>query len=139
MRDTVRKPKPRRSRQAGFTLIEVMVTVAIIALLTTVAVIATPQLLQWARSSKARADISQIENACSVYAMQSATLPSLSEAGVDSVLAQQLTNGVPKDPWGRDYVIEVTDDNTGCRAVSLGADGRQGGTDADADITSVQS
>lgn len=42
----------------------------------------------------------------------------------------------PKDPWGNDYVYRNPGQRSEVEVISLGADGRPGGTGVNADITS---
>jgi general secretion pathway protein G len=42
---------------------------------------------------------------------------------------------VPKDQWGNDFIYICPGENGDYDIISLGADGREGGTDAAADIT----
>lgn len=50
------------------------------------------------------------------------------------VTCSRLIEEGPQDPWGRDYLCEITKDKH-VRITSLGRDGRAGGQEADADVT----
>ena len=44
-------------------------------------------------------------------------------------------NALPLDPWGNPYAYRIPGDKTAYQIVSLGSDGREGGTDDASDIT----
>lgn len=84
----------RRSRRGGFTLVEMLVVVAMV---TTLAAIAMPmynQYLEKARVARAIAEIRYIEKSIDIYGMTAGVLPnSLAEVGWNLTL----------DPWGNPY------------------------------------
>jgi len=47
-----------------------------------------------------------------------------------------LSKGIPKDPWGREYAYRFPGEHGDYDLISLGRDGREGGSGEDADITS---
>lgn len=138
-----------RSREDGFTLTEVLVTMAIIGLLTTGVVLAVLPRLGDASITKAKADIASYETALEFYRLDHFRYPSeqdglaaLVEApsGVDAAkypdegYVQQLRN----DPWGNAYVYRNPGENGPYDLLSYGADGQEGGEGADADVTNSQ-
>lgn len=132
----------------GFTLIEVMVVVVILAIL---AALIVPRIMgrpDEARVVAARQDISTIMQALRLYRLDNMRYPS-SEQGLAALvtppsgapLAPNWKAGgylerLPKDPWGNPYQYL----NPGLRGeidvFSYGADGVAGGTETDADIGS---
>jgi general secretion pathway protein G len=136
---------PRRQR--GFTLIEIMVVVVILAILGT---LVAPQILgriDEARITKAREDLKLYESALDLYRMDNFRYPT-SEQGLDALVhrpndpnlknwrADGYVKQLVKDPWGHDYVYVVP--GTGGAAydlMSCGADGAPGGTGNDADLS----
>lgn len=136
--------KNKRSGQEGFTLVELLVVLAIIAL---VATLAAPQVLRYlgsARSDAAQAQIRNIESALELFYIDNLRYPT-NEEGL-AVLSeptpdlQARWNGPYlknidnlKDPWGRPYVYEFTDNKV--TILSYGRDGKQDGTGEDGDIT----
>jgi len=133
-------------RQAGFTLIEILVVVMILGLLIS---LAAPRLIgrtDDAKVVKAKADISAIEQALNLYKLDSGLYPT-SEQGLEA-LVEEPTRGdvprnwrkegylerVPQDPWNNDFLF--ASDGRSYVLRSLGADGKEGGDGYDADIDS---
>ena len=132
--------------QLGFTLIEVMVVIAIIGIMATLIV---PQIMSKpneARALAAKQDISSIVQALKLYRLDNSRYPT-TEQGLSALVAKPTSepipqnwkpNGyvdrLPKDPWGFAYQYS----NPGARAeidvFSLGADNKPGGTGFDADL-----
>lgn len=143
-----RPPGTERSktRQRGFTLIEIMVVVVIIGLLAAVIVPNLMGNVDQARISKARQDIQAIETALTMFRLDNARYPS-TDQGLKSLIQQptdpSIRNWRPggyvkkpsRDPWGNDYQY-VYPGTHGAEydLYSLGADGQPGGEGLDADI-----
>ena len=73
------KPVPRG--EAGFTLVEIMVVVAIIGLLTTFVVINVLPSQDRAMREKARADVAVLQQAVELYRIDNMTYPRTEEIG----------------------------------------------------------
>ena len=125
----------RGGRQA-FSLVEIMIVVVIIGLLAGLVTFATTGIMERAKRKKAFGDISTLKGAVDQYYLASGKLPDNRE-GLQ-VLVPQFIKGLPKDPWGNPYAyVQPGKNGTGTYdIISYGADGREGGTGADADITS---
>lgn len=135
---------PLRSRNAGLTLLEILVVLAIIALVTT---LATPRLMETygrAKSQAAGVQITNVSAAVQVYALDTGQLPSQADglaalmvapAGVEGWQGPYVEAKNLKDPWGRDWVYRQPGAEAPFEVVSYGADGQPGGTSEDADIT----
>ena len=134
-------------RASGFTLIEIMVVVVILAILGT---LVAPQILgriDEARVTKARNDLRLYESALDLYRMDNFHYPT-TEQGLEALVKKpndpNLKNWRPdgyvkqlvKDPWGHDYVyVAPGTGGTPYDLLSLGADGQPGGQGLDADLS----
>jgi general secretion pathway protein G len=137
------------SPEAGVTLLEMIVVLAIMAI---VAGLVVPNVIgrpDQARVSVARTDLQSIAAALKIYRLDTGTFPSTRD-GLEELLKKPdgaaSPNGaspsgyldrVPLDPWGQPYVYRASS-RGGFELVSLGADSRPGGEALDADIVHVQ-
>ena len=134
-------PLTKRMRfqtQSGFTLIEILVVMAIIAML---AVMVAPNIFNQQAGAQRDAAISQISSlqaALDMYRLDAGEYPDSLEGLVENDTGRASWNGpylrgaLPADPWGNDYVYD-----SGGRdftLISYGPDGEQGGEDDGADI-----
>lgn len=129
---------PRIRCESGFSLIELMVVIAIIAMLATVVAVNVLGSLQDASTAKAQADIKSFETAIVAYRIAFKRFPTQDE-GLDALINNEKRNflsqkTIPKDPWGNDYIYTL--EGSEYKIVSLGADGQPGGTGENADISS---
>lgn len=112
----------------GFTLIEILVAVAIIGILGTVATISITKSLDKARVTAAQDAVRNIHSACETYKMSTKKYPSDLGAlvsGEDPYL--QGGEGALEDPWGNDYRMEKKGKNI--VIISNGPDGESGNDD----------
>ena len=137
---------PRRLKgEQGFTLIEIMVVVIIIGIL---AAIVAPNVIgrvDDAQLTKARAEISNIENAMKFYRLDNFAYPT-TEQGIEALVTRPndpnvrnwkpggYLDRVPKDPWGEPYRYLNPGQNGEIDIFTLGADNQPGGEGVDADI-----
>lgn len=133
-----------RKRQSGFTLIELMIVVVILAILATFVV---PNFLDrpdQARVTKAKQDIRALEAALQLYKLDNFSYPS-SEQGLQALVEKPSSGSrlwrkyierLPKDPWENDYQYRNPGarNQSGVDVFSFGADGQEGGTEINADI-----
>ncbi|MBX9795562.1 type II secretion system major pseudopilin GspG [Sphingomonas sp.] len=138
----------RRRREAGFTLVELMVVILIIGLLATIVAFNVLSLGEQSKVQKARADIGTIEQALDLYKLQQGSYPAAQDglralvvapAGITDP-ARYPRGGyikkLPQDPWGHDYRYRFPGAHGDVDIWSQGADGQDGGEGDNADITS---
>ena len=134
------------NKQAGFSLIEIMVVMVIIALL---AGIVGPQVfgvLDDAKRDKAKADFSSLATTLKLYKLDNFLYPS-TEQGLEALVTKTGTSPeprnfkkggyierLPKDPWGAEYIYLSPGDHGVFDIYSYGADGVAGGEDEAADV-----
>ena len=138
----MRSMKVRR-RVSGFTLVELLVVLAILGML---AALVGPQVLNQlggAKSKSATIQIRDFEQALELYKLDVGRFPRSGE-GLEALVRQPSGakgwNGpylkkdeLPMDPWGNPYEYRVSGSKV--EIISYGADGRAGGSDEDADVS----
>ncbi len=137
-----------RIRSRGFTLIEIMVVVVILAVLGALVVPKILENVDKARVTRAGSDIRAIETALDLYRLDNFKYPT-TEQGLEALVKKpndpSLTNyraggylkALPKDPWGNPYhYTSPGADGRDYDIISYGRDGKPGGDGYDADISS---
>ncbi len=142
-----RKACARRLRKdAGVTLVEMMVVIVIIGLISAIVIINVLPSQDTARVQKARADISVIEQALELYRLDNSRYPGTEEGlqalvkPVDAAGAakEAYIRRLPTDPWGRPYVYILPGARGQFDLYTLGADAQEGGEGVNADIGNWQ-
>ncbi len=136
-----------RNRQSGFTLIEIMVVVVILAVLGALVVPNILDKVDQARVTRAQADIRAIGTALDLYRLDNFKYPT-TEQGLQALVKQPndptITNypahgylqTIPKDPWNQPYLYASPGaDGRDYDVLTYGRDGKPGGTGPDADIS----
>ena len=117
--------------RAGFTLIEILVAVAIIGILGTTAAIGIPRILENSKIKAAKVGVDNLKAAVVAYNIEKGKYPGdlkvLVEASGDDEPIVEGGEGALYDPWGTEYKYE----KKGKRfvVISAGPDGEFGGDD----------
>lgn len=132
-----------QSRMRGFTLLELLVVVAIIALL--VGYVAPKYFSQVGKSevALARAQIDSLEKALDQYRLDTGHYPS-TEQGLPALQDKPanetkwggpyMRKAIPPDPWGQPYRYQSPGSHGEFDLYSYGKDGQSGGEGEAADI-----
>jgi general secretion pathway protein G len=124
-----RTPNSRRRRR-GFTLMEVLLVVAILLILASLATVAISRTLKGTQAKQAKIDISTLSQAINVYFIDVGSYPPTLDALVvqpDGLANPQKWNGsylekeLPADPWNNQYLYSINGDQIQIK--SMGPDG----------------
>lgn len=137
-------------RRGGFTLIEILVVIAVIAML---AALVAPNVFQHvgtAKDATARSQIELLGSTLDMYRLDNGRYPT-TEQGLDALQVEPtiqplptnwrgpyLRRAVPMDPWGVPFIY-ICPGEVNPRSydlLSLGADGEPGGEGENADVVS---
>ncbi len=132
----------RSANRQGFSLVELIVVMVIIAMLAGIVMLNTRRSLISARQNTAKAQIKTIVDAIDSFYAEQGRYPS-NEEGL-AILAQTTPDlpepymkDIPEDPWNRAYEYNSPGrDNAAYEVLCLGGDGREGGEGENKDITS---
>lgn len=138
----------RFNNRKGFTLIEIMVVIVILALL---AALVGPKIIGRSDDAKladAKLQIRNLETALKLYKLDNGVYPG-TEQGLESLLEKPTVGHIPrnyrqggylegkslpKDPWGGEYIYISPGEHGDYDLCSLGADGVKGGEGLAEDI-----
>jgi general secretion pathway protein G len=140
------KLQGRRRGEGGFTLIEILVVITIIALIMS---LVGPRVLNYLGESKVMAAKIQIQSfgsALDLFNLDTGRYPTTGE-GLTALVQSPGTipawNGpylkggvVPNDPWGKAFVYRSPGEHGPYDIMSYGSDGQEGGTGTAADVVS---
>ncbi|WP_105166943.1 type II secretion system major pseudopilin GspG [Pseudoalteromonas sp. T1lg23B] len=128
-------------KQAGFSLLEVMVVLVIIGMIMS---IVAPNIMgqqEEAALDKAKLDIQQLEDAMNMYKLKNKAFPT-TEQGLEALVTQTTIDPVPKrfpdggfisklpeDPWGNPYQLVSPGEMGKVDIFSMGPDGEVGTDD----------
>jgi general secretion pathway protein G len=143
-----RRPAATRVAEHGYTLVELLVVLAIIGLL---AGLVGPRVLGHLSDSKVKAARIQIDGfaaALDLFHLDNGRYPTSAE-GLAALVQKPdglggwngpylKANALPSDPWGRPYVYLSPGQHGAYDILSLGAEGREGAAGAATQITSWQ-
>ena len=137
----------RTAFQGGFTLMELLVVLAILGLLMS---LVGPQVLNQlggAKTKTALIQIKDLEQALEMYKLDVGRFPS-SDQGLDALVKNPggasgwngpyLKADVPMDPWKREYIYKYPGDRGELDIFTLGQNGTPGGEGEDSDVGNWQ-
>lgn len=135
----------RRRREAGFTMIELLVVMMILGLL---AALVAPNIFGQASKARvkvARLQIANLGTALDAMALDTGRYPSASEglgALLDAPSGMGMWDGpylkkLPKDPWNHEYVFRGPASGGDYEILCYGADGSPGGDGDNGDISNL--
>lgn len=135
---------PARQAPRGFTLIEILVVIVVIAILASLVAPNVFQHVGAARETTARAQVEMFGAALDAYRLHTGRYPTTQE-GLDALWQRPadaseawrgpyVRKAIPLDPWGHAYEYASPAGVEGYELRSLGADGRRGGTGEATDI-----
>jgi len=140
--DFKRHYKMQNKRQRGFTLVELLLVLVILAL---IAGLVLPGIIGKAESAKAKAaasQISRISMSVESFYLDTGNTPSSLEELVNQPSDARgwngpyIKNSLLKDPWGQPYKYRVPGEHGDFDIESYGADRQKGGEGKNADIAS---
>ncbi|MBN9429523.1 MAG: type II secretion system major pseudopilin GspG [Burkholderiales bacterium] len=137
-----------RRRALGFTLVELLVVLAILGLL---AGLVGPRVLSQlggAKSKTAAVQIKDLEQAVELFKLDVGRFPTPAE-GLESLVTRPASapgwngpylkkGGVPRDPWGNAYAYEAPGKRGDVDIYTYGADNAPGGEGENADVGNWQ-
>lgn len=130
-------------RQRGFTLMELLVVLAILGLLMSLVGPRVLNQLGGAKTKTAGIQIKDLEQSLEMYKLDVGRFPS-TEEGLDALVKKPgsaagwngpyLKSDVPLDPWNREYHYKFPGDRGELDIFTYGQDGQAGGDGEDADV-----
>jgi general secretion pathway protein G len=142
----VAKAFEERAREHGFTLVELLVVLAILGLLVAVAVPQLMNSLERAKADTAKVQVEKLGSILDLYRLEIGHYPTEQDglrALVEPPGATERWNGpylknreALIDPWGSPYRYRLPGEHGEYDLYSLGADAKDGGEGNNADVTS---
>jgi general secretion pathway protein G len=139
--------------RAGFTLLEILVVVMIIAILASIVGVSVLRRPGEARASAAKMQVKQLKHAVDLYRIDNSRPPT-QQQGLQALVAKPTAEPVPRnfpaegyletrrlplDPWNREYIY-LTPGRQGelFEIITYGSDGEPGGDGEAADVSSSE-
>jgi general secretion pathway protein G len=143
--------KTMRRTRAGFTFLEILVTILIISILSGVVGLSVIRHLSQARMEAARAQIKTLQTALQIYRSEQGNYPT-QEQGLMVLCQKPTTEPIPRtypeegylsslqpplDPWKNEYIFLIPGrQGEPFEVLSYGSDGEPGGEKEAADLSS---
>ena len=134
----MKKPQVLRSRASGYTLMEIMLVVAIIAVIAGGVIVKMTGALDVAKIQRTEQDINNIYSALKLYEARNYQMPDQSQ-GLEALVTMpttgtkpsnwlKLMDSVPTDPWNTPYQYRNPGkrDPSGIDVFSFGPDRKEG-------------
>jgi general secretion pathway protein G len=123
----------RNARRRGFTLLEILVVIAILGLLTGMVAVAVVPTFARAKVDTTRTNIQTCMDLLKQYYLRKNKYPDTG-TGLKALVDEQITDKVPSDAWGNPFVYML--ENGKPVVMSYGDDGAPGGEGVAADLSS---
>ena len=116
------------TRQGGFTLLEVMIVLALIGLIAGTIGVGVFKQYQKGQVRTAKINVKEIGDAITQYMIEN---NNECPKGMADLEAKKNIRKAFKDPWGKDFIIKCpgTNDTDGADVISTGPDKQEGTTD----------
>ncbi|SDD73371.1 type II secretion system protein G (GspG) [Sphingomonas sp. YR710] len=137
-----------REREAGFTLMEMLVVLVVIGLIAAVAVPQVMKLLESAKHKAARIQLETLGNSLNAYQLDMGGYPTTAQG---LIVLWKPAGDLPDwngpyvrrehqiiDPWNRPFIYRSPGTGHPYDLISLGADGKEGGRGDDADLSAAE-
>ncbi len=137
----------KKDAEAGFTLMEMLVVLVVIGLIAAVAIPQITKLMGSAKSKSTKVQMETLSASLRYFEMDTGSYPT-SEQGLEVLWSmpepepgwsgpylrqeRQL-----KDPWNNEFIYRSPVEGAPFELISLGADGKEGGTGENADIKAI--
>lgn len=129
------QPKRNRNKEAGFTLVELMLVVVILGILAAVVLPNLSGMSEKAKINAAKAQISTLETALDNFELDTGSFPT-TDQGLQALVADPGIEGwsrpylrkkaVPKDPWNNEYIYKREGERgVNFEVFSMGPDGQE--------------
>jgi general secretion pathway protein G len=137
----IQNPSSRSRRSAGFTLLEMVIVLGIIAMITGGAIFSMRKIGDSAKLSQVDTDFKSFESALAMYRLNAGSFPT-TQQGLTSLQNKptgtpvprkwiQVMSKIPNDPWGNPYRYNFPGRKNASdfEIISIGPDGKEGSED----------